>query len=407
MSMLRISSAGLLLLAASASAQDWSGWRGAARDGKASLTAPASWPKELKQGWQVEVGEGHSTPALVDGKLYAFVRQANDEVTLCLDAASGKELWCVPYPAPFEINQLAKDHGKGPWSSPTVAGGKVYTFGMKGILSCLDAKDGKVVWRKDFKDRPANKPSDPLWYGNALSPLLTEGLCIVHAYGPTKGAITALDAATGEPRWSWDGDEPSSASPIVATVGGKAQVITQTASKAVGVALADGKLLWQVDYKTKYDQNSVTPVVFENLVILSGTGMGVTAYRIDGGKADQAWQTTDAAIYMSSPVLKGDRLFGFSEKKKGQYFCLDAKTGATLWPGPARQGDSGALVNAGDVLLGLNVGSELVAFDAGDKEYKELARYKVAETPTWAHPVVSGKSIFVKDRTKLTQWTLP
>ena len=398
---------GLAILASAASAQDWPGWRGAARDGKASFAVPASWPKELKQGWQIEVGEGHSTPALVDGKLYAFVRQGNEELTLALDAASGKELWRAGYPAPFEINQLAKDHGKGPWSSPTVAGGKVYTFGISGILSCLDAKDGKVVWRHDFKDRSAAKASEPIWYGNALSPLVTEGLCIVHANGSTKGALTALDAATGKPRWSWDGDEPSSASPIVATVGGKAQVITQTAWKAAGVALADGKPLWQMEYKTKYDQNSVTPVVLENLVILSGYAMGTTAYRIGVEKPEQAWQTGDLSMYMSSPVLKGDRLFGFSEKKKGQFVCLDAKSGATLWAGPARQGDHASIVNAGDVLLALTNGSSLVVFDAGDKEYVEKARYKVAETPTWAHPVVSGKSIFVKDRTKLTQWTLP
>ena len=398
--------AALLLLGSTASAQDWPGWRGAARDGKASFTAPASWPKELKQGWRIEVGEGHSTPALVDGKLYAFVRQGDDEVTLSLDAASGKELWRTPHPAPFEVNPTAKTHGKGPWSSPTVAGGRVFTFGMSGILSCLDAKDGKVVWRKDFKDRPTSVKGF-LWYGNALSPLVTEGMCIVHAFGPTKGAITALDTATGEPRWTWEGDEPSSASPILATIGGKAQVVTQTMSKAVGLALADGKPLWQVDYHSNYDQNAVTPVVFENLVILSGYSMGVTAYRIDGGKAEQAWDTKDVSMFMSSPILKGDRLFGFSEKKKGQLFCLDAKTGATLWTGTPRQGDNASLVLAGDVFLALNEKSELVAFEANDKEYKELARYKVAETPTWAHPVVSGKSIFVKDRTKLTQWTLP
>ncbi len=389
--------------------QDSPGFRGPARDGHvAGFKAPAPWPKALQKGWQVEVGEGHSTPALVDGKLYVFARQGEEEVTLSLDAATGKELWRDRVPAPFEMNPIAKGHGKGPWSSPTVSDGKVFTFGMGGILSCLDAKTGKIVWRHDLKDRPHGKAEGFLWYGNALSPLVTDGMVIVHAFGPTKGAVTALEAATGNPKWNWGGDEPSSASPILAAPGGKPQIIVQAMHKTVGLAPADGKLLWQVEFKTKFEQNSVTPVVCGDLVILSGTDVGVVAYKVGESKAEPAWQTSDVSMYMSSPVLKGERLYGLSEKRLGHHFCLDAKTGKTLWSGPARQvgnQQNAALVAAGDVLLSLTTGSELVVFEANDKEYKEAARYKVADTPTWAHPVVSEKGIFVKDKTKLTRWS--
>ena len=112
-------------------------------------------------------------------------------------------------------------------------------------------------------------------------------------------------------------------------------------------------------------------------------------------------------MYMSTPIVKGDLVYGFSQKRRGQFFCLDAKTGDVLWRGDGRQGENAALVDAGDVFLALNTDSELIAFKATDEDYEELARYTVADTPTWAHPVVSGKRVFVKAEKTLTEWKLP
>lgn len=402
----------LLLLAAPACSQDWSGFRGANRDGKlAGFKAPESWPKELQKGWQVEVGEGMSSPALVDGKIYLHARQGGDEAILCLEASSGKQVWKNTYAVAFDPESPAKNYGKGPFSSPTVADGKVYAFGITGILSCLDARDGKVVWRNDFRD--AHPKPYPMW-GTGLSPLVAGGLCVVHVGREGKGTVFALNAADGKPKWSWEGDGPSYASPILAMVGGKSQLITQTEFNAVGLSPADGKLLWKVEFKTGYEQNSVTPVVIDNLVILSGTGIGIKAYKIDGDKPEVAWETTEVSLYMCTPVLKGDRLYGLNEKRLGQYFCLDAKTGKTLWSSGARQGTNAALIDAGDVILSLATmspeqkkPSSLVVFEAGDKAFAEKARYVVSDRAVFAHPVVSGKSIIVKESTQLTQWTLP
>ena len=386
--------------------QDWPGWRGAGRDGKVpGFQAPASWPEKLERGWQVEVGTGHSTPALVDERLYVHARQGEEEVILCLNPATGKELWRDHYPAPYEMDPTAREHGKGPKSSPAVAEGRVFTLGINGVLSGLDAKTGRVLWRHDFLDRfPKACPQ----YGASMSPLAIEGMCVAHVGGPGKGAIIALDAADGKQRWSWDGDGPAYASPVVATVGGRRQLITQTQSHVIGLSPVDGKLLWRLEYKTDFDQNSVTPVVFENLVILSGFHKGTTAYRLDRGEPQQAWHSQEVSMYMSTAVLKGDRLYGFSEKRRGQFFCLDAGSGKTLWDSDGRQGDNAAMLAAGDVILGLTTQSQLVVFDASDKAYTERVRYKkMAETPTWAHPVVSGRAIFVKDEKTLVQWKIP
>lgn len=412
----------LLSISTASSGQDWSGWRGAARDGHlAGFEAPAVWPKSLALGWQVDVGEGHATPALVGGRLYVFARQGEDEVTLCLEAATGKELWRHRHAvdARFMLESSAKSHGRGPFASPLVTGGKVLTFGIRSTLSSLDASSGKLLWRHDFD---GEFPRPYAEWGSAASPIVFDGACIVHAgggpgkqrAGDGRGAVLAFDIAGGKRRWSWDGDCAGFASPIVATIAGRPQLITLTESLVVGLSPADGRLLWQEELKSPYQQNSVSPVVHGSTVIVSGTGLGTRAYRLGGDRAEHAWQTTDVSMYMSTPVLKGDRLFGFSEKRKGLFFCLDASRGEVLWSGPPRQGENAALLCGGDVMLALTTSqpeaddpSHLVVFDASDKQYSERARYRVADTPAWAHPVVSGKSIFVKDRTKLTQWLLP
>jgi outer membrane protein assembly factor BamB len=409
-----------ILLSDLATGQDWPGWRGPDRDGVVKgFTPPAEWPKELKKGLEVQVGEGISTPALVGGQLFVFARQGEEEVTLCIDATTGKEIWRDKLEMKYEPLTEAKPYGKGPFASPLVADGRVYTFGIKSVLSCLDAKTGKLLWREDFKGSFAKPEAE---WGSAASPIVVDGAVIVHAgggrgkmrEGDGKGAIMALDAATGKLRWRWDGDCAAFASPILATVGGKPQLITQTESLAVGLSPSDGKALWQIEYKTAYQQNSVTPIVFENLVILSGYKMGVSAYKLEGEKPARAWQTKDASMYMSTPILKGGKLYGHSDLNSGQYFCLDAKTGEVLWTSDGRQGQHASVVEAGGFVLALNTPdprdkkpATLVVFEAKDGDYVEKARYKAADSPAWAHPVISGKSIYVKDATKLTQWILP
>ena len=126
--------------------QDWPQWRGPNRDGKVKgFTALQKWPKELTQRWRTTVGLGDSTPALVGDKFYVFARQGEEEVTLCLNASNGREIWKDKYKAQAVTGPPSRH--PGPRSSPAVAGGKVVTLGVGGVLSCLDAVTGKVVWR--------------------------------------------------------------------------------------------------------------------------------------------------------------------------------------------------------------------------------------------------------------------
>jgi outer membrane protein assembly factor BamB len=392
-----------LFAAASAPAQDLPQWRGANRDGKAAgFTAPAKWPSELAKKWRVQVGAGCAAPALVGDKLYVFARQGDEEVTLCLNAADGKELWKDKVAAQAVSGPAAKH--PGPRSSPAVADGKVVTLGVGGVLSCLDAADGKLLWRKD--EFPKVVPR----FFTSFSPLVVDGLAVAHLGGPGNGALVAFDLATGAPKWRWAAEGPEYGSPALMTVEGTKQIVTPTEKSIAGIAAADGKLLWQVPFAPQgRAYNAATPVVDGSTVIVTGSGRGTRALKIekqgDGFAAKPLWSNADVAVQFNSPVLRDGLLFGLSDK--GSLFCLHAQTGQTAWTDPAPRGRGfGTLIDAGSVLLALPGGTELIVLKPGDKECTELARIKVADTETYAHPVVAGNRIFVKDAESVTLWAI-
>jgi outer membrane protein assembly factor BamB len=386
----------ILVSAGCVLAQDWPQWRGPNRDGKVTgFTAPEKWPKELTEKWKETVGSGDATPALVGDKLYVFTRQGGEEVTLCLNASSGKELWRDKYEAQA-VTGAASRH-PGPRSSPTVANGKVITLGVGGVLSCLDAATGKLVWRKD--PFPKVVPQ----FFTAMSPITVDGMAIAHLGGKGNGAIIAYDLATGSEKWRWAEEGPDYGSPALLTVAGTKQIVTPTEKSIVGISVADGKLLWQLPFvPPRRAYNSATPIVDGQTVIYTGAGRGTKAVKIekqgDGFTTKELWSNPKLAVQFNTPVLKDDLLFGLSDRNN--LFCINAQTGQTAWTDTAQQGSRGfgAIVDAGSCLLALPNNSELIAFKPDNGKYVELARIKVAETPTYAHPVIAGNRIFIKDQ---------
>ncbi len=382
--------------------EDWPQWRGPQRDGHAtSFKLPAPWPETLDQVWRVEVGQGHASPVVAEQRVYIFSRRDDDEVFSAYQLSDGKLLWQHNYPAPYEVNAVAAAHGKGPKSTPTVAGSRVFTYGISGILTCWHAKTGKLLWQRDFSKQM--EQSAPL-YGVAMSPVVDEDKCIVHVGGNDKGALLALDVKSGETLWSCPEDGPAYASPIVVTIGDVRQVVTQS-------QISDGELLWKIPFQTEYDQNSVTPLEHDGYLIFSGFKKGIDRYLVervdDEWQTDNTWENKEVSLYMSSPIADHQRLFGFSHLQKGQFFAIDLTTGKTLWTSPPRQGENASLVQTGKVLWGLTTGGDLIVFAASDKHFEPLARYKVATTPVWAHPVVLPGGVLVKDESHLTLWGFP
>jgi len=389
-------------------ARDWPQWRGPHRDGIAdSFKPPAAWPDKLKTVWKVPVGIGHSCPVVVGSRVYLLSRQQDSEVASCFDLDTGKVLWRDSYSVAYEMHPAAVTHGKGPKSTSVVSGDGLYTLGISGVLSCYDTATGKVRWRKEFSKRFKTTSPD---FGTATSPIVCDGMVIAHVGGSDSGALTAFDSATGQVKWSWNGDGPGYASPILAQIGGSGQIVTQTQKSIAGFAVQSGELLWQIPFETEYVQNIVTPVLYHDTLILSGIDKGTMAVRPikRSGKWDteRVWYNPDVSMYMSSPVVTGDYVFGFSHKRKGQFFCMDARTGKTLWTDKGRDGDNAAIVGAGQYLLLLTDGAELIVARNDAKQFDVVRRYTVAESPTWAHPVIVGSRMLIKDASTLALLSL-
>src|ERR1044072_132996 len=141
-------------------AQDWNQWRGANRDGVIhGFTAPNSLPEKLNLKWKIEVGGGHASPVVSGKRVFLHSRQGEQEVVASFDLETGKQLWKDSYPVNYTMNPAAIPHGKGPKSTPVIAGSNLYTLGINGVLSCYEATAGKLKWRKEFSKE--FKPTSP------------------------------------------------------------------------------------------------------------------------------------------------------------------------------------------------------------------------------------------------------
>jgi outer membrane protein assembly factor BamB len=387
-------------------AQDWPQWRGPDRTGVTdAFAAPPAWPDKPRKVWEAEVGTGHSSPVVAAGRVFVLSRLGDDEVVSAFDVQSGKSVWQQRYRAAYQVNPASESHGQGPKSTPGIAAGRIFTLGINGTLSAFDAATGKVLWRKAFeKEFDATSPD----FGAATSPLAADGLVIAHVGGNKSGALGAFDAATGAVRWQWKGDGPAYASPVMGTFAGTRQIVTQSRSRLAGLSPSDGRLLWQVPFKTSYDQNIVTPIVFGDTVIYSGIDQPLSAVRIAVANgqwsAKPVWRSESVPMYMSTAVVSGGYLFGLTHRNKGQFFCVDPKTGQVLWTTRGREAENAALIAAGNLLIATTTEGELVVARRDASKLDVIKRYTVAESPIWAYPIPSGRGILIKDAEKVAYW---
>ena len=383
-------------------AQDWPQFRGMGRDGKVTgFKAPASWPAQLEQQWQVAVGFGDATPALVGKNIYTHTRQGDEEIIRCIDMTTGREKWKSSYPA-AAVTGPAASH-PGPRSSPAEGSGKLVTFGVSGILSCLDASTGKVIWRKENPEGAVPQ------FFTGMSPLIIEKTCIVYTGTKDKGTVQALDLNTGNVKWEWKGDGPAYASPSVMNINGKKHIIIQSEKSLRALDFDDGKLAWEV--ATPPNQrfyNAASPYVNGNIIYYTGQGLGLKAIQVsrEGNEytTKELWSNPEIGAKWNTPVLVNGFLYGFTDQRR--MYCVKASNGEKAWLDEAVNSDFASMVDCGTVIIGFPSTGNLIVLKPDSKAYSEIAKYKLSETPVYSHPLIAGNMIYIKDAENLTGYRI-
>jgi outer membrane protein assembly factor BamB len=358
--------------------------------------------------WSVEVGTGYGSPLVVADRIYQHARQGEDEVLMCLDRSNGTVLWRTGFAVPFKTAGGGEYHGNGPKSCPVYADGRLFTMSINGTLSAFDAQSGEKLWQRSYDGEfGVNHPN----WGASTSPIVDGEKVIVHFGTDEVGALVALDVVTGEEVWSLGDDGPSYSSPLLADIDGVRQVVEWNHRALVGVDSQTGSLLWEFPFPhVGSDQNMPTPTIHNGRVLLGGENRGIHSIRPE--LQDGQWTVTDEwhqkkiALDMSSAVINGEYLYGFSHYDSGRLFCLDPKTGEVLWTGPPRTGQNVMFLSAEGLIAALINNGELRILNPSPKEYQPLVSYRVAEDRTWAPPVLLQNAVLIKDHQHLTMWSL-
>lgn len=399
---MRIFIAGLVLIASGslASAQDWSQWRGPARDGVIpAAVIPKQWPAGVKKGWSVELGEGYSSPVVAGGRAFVHSRRDPEEIVTAIDLATGNVVWQQKYQSEFKKNQYATQMAKGPNSTPLVLGSRLFTLGVTGILTAWNVADGTIEWRNDYS--PAIDTSK-LFCGTAMSPMLEGGSLIVQVGSDVHGGrVLALDPATGKERWSSKGPGPGYASPLGVTIDGVRQIITMTNGSIIGIDASNGSPLWSIPFPDEWHENIVTPIWTGRALIVSGTRQGTHAYALAraGGawQPKQLWKNADVTMYTVSPVFADGMIYGMSNKRRGHFVALDAENGTVKWATQGRDGNHASILQTKEHLLFLTDGAVLIVARRTPEGFQEEKRYELGTGATWTMPILLSDGLLVRE----------
>ena len=387
-------------MAACALAEDWPQFLGPTRNGVYSGNDLA--PKWAAGGpavvWKKDVGQGFSAPVVSQGRLILFHRVGDKEVVEALDAATGRGIWSFNYPT-----QYRDDFGfdEGPRGAPAVSGGHVYTFGAEGMLHCLDFATGKKIWSVDTRSKfQVNKG----YFGAAGSPLV-DGDRVLMNIGGSDGGLVAFDAATGKTLWTATKQEASYSSPVVATIQGARHALFFTRAGFVDVDPANGKVRYELPWRARMQAsvNAAAPIVVDDFVFLSASyGTGAILLQIGASGLKQIWSSDDALTnHYATSVYKDGFLYGFhGRQEEGPSLrCIEFKTGKVRWD--VDQFRAGTITLAGDRLLILREGGEMILAAASPTAFQPISTAKVLPATIRSYPAIANGRIYIRNEKTL------
>lgn len=397
-----------LAFSISASAEDWPEFRGPSADGHSIESGlPVTWGRDQNVVWKQPIdGLAWSSPIVLGDRIYLTTsvgvdgNDAKDQSlrTLCLDAETGSVQWDIEVFRQTPTGSKAdRVHRKNSHASatPVTDGKHLYVhFGTHGT-ACLTLS-GDTVWK-------CNELNYVPVHGNGGSPVLVDGLLVVSCDGGDVEFIVALDQKTGDIRWKTDRTAThlkkkfAFGTPLVITVQGQKQIVSQGAGAVYAYRPADGSVIWKVDYVDGY---SVVPrpVYSHGLVFVSSGFDKAKLFAIDPqGEGDITethvrWVLSKGAPHTPSPLVVGDELYLVSDG--GVLTCLDAASGEVHYQ--ERLGgkySSSPLAADGRIYVQGEEG-EAIVFQPGT-EFKELARNEL-EPRTYASYGVYGSSLLIR-----------
>ncbi|MCY4661074.1 MAG: PQQ-like beta-propeller repeat protein [Acidobacteria bacterium] len=435
--------AALLLLAPGiASAEDWPEWRGAGREGVWSEDGIIDrFPVDgLQVKWRTPVNGGFAGPVVADGRVFVldfdFLPETRvmdgTERILALDEETGEVLWTHAWETAYRNLQLS--YATGPRAAPTVAGEHVYVQGGAGMLLCLRADTGEVVWQHDTVAE--YDTTVPVW-GTSSSPLVDGDRVIALIGGEPDALIAAFDAATGEEVWRAIDvvSEMGYAQPIILEAGGVRQLIVWHPVGVSSLSPETGEIYWEQGWDSPSAITVATPVRSDNYLFFSQFYGGSLMLRLEtdrpgatslweiAGSGEMPDQTAALHSLITTPILEGDYIYGVDSY--GELRGLDATTGDRLWVSDQmtvqRRWGAAFMVRHGDRYFVNNDAGDLIIAQFTPEGYIELDRTKLIEATSragygprrfedravnWTHPAYANRHIVTRNDNEIIRVSL-
>jgi outer membrane protein assembly factor BamB len=407
---------------------DWPQWMGPNRDNvfreKGIIDAI---PKDgLKTVWTSKVGGGYSGPAVASGKVVVTDFVTGDDVKvdnfnrgtfsgkeriLCLDEATGKQLWKHEHPVTYTVSYPA-----GPRCTPVIDGDHAYTLGTEGNLFCFNLKDGTIVWQSDFKQAYGAKAA--LW-GWASHPLI-DGDKLICIVGGDGSHAVAFNKKTGDEIWkSGSATEQGYSPPVIIEAGGKRQLILIGANVIRSADPDTGIEYWSHPYEATNGSVIMTPLQWKEYLYLGGYSDKNMLLKLgtDSPTAEVVWQ--DERKKAISPVnvqpyVDNGVIFGMDQS--GEFMAVDFVSGDRLWKTPwplskDRPAGSGTafIIRHEDHCFLFADNGELVLAKIDAKGHKEIGRTQLIK-PTnnafnrpvvWCAPALANGNMYVRNDEEL------
>jgi outer membrane protein assembly factor BamB len=397
----RVAAASLCFSLLTATAADWTQWRGPDREDRSPDTGllkqwPAGGPR---RAWlNRDVGLGYAGYSIVDGRLYTMGLRDVHEFLIAIDTRDGKELWSTAAGV-----RLSNKWGDGPRGTPTVDGDRVYALSGKGTLICARRDNGEVIWKKSMVDDLGG--SEPGW--GYTESVLVVGDRVFCTPGGSDGTMAALNKNTGEVLWRSKAltDNAHYSSPIHVEHAGTPQVIQLVEKRFFGLRPDTGEVLWEGAWPGGRVAVIPTPIYHDGHVyVTSGYNAGCALVKIGPNhEVTPVYKNNVMVNHHGGVVRVGDHLYGHSDRRG--WVCQEFLTGKEVWLSDKLE--KGALTYADGMLYCLGEDSgNVVLVEASPSGWNERGRFKLEPQTTrrsrdgriWTHPVVIDGKLYLRDQ---------